>query len=144
MAQKVTVSRQIRCPVEETRAFVTDPHTLLSQVSTFSRCRFIESRDDGELWDAFMDSGTIYLGGQVLITHPDASRLRWQSVRGTRQSFEALVEPDGAGSRLTMTMTFSATGFGIAWVSEMLGRGLAARNLEAMAEEIRHHLEFER
>jgi hypothetical protein len=143
MAQKVTVSRHIRCPVEKSSAFVTDPHSLLSQVSTFSRCRFIESRDDGELWDAYMDSGTIHLGGQVLITHPDASRLRWRSVRGTRQSFEALVEPDGSGSRLTLNLTFSATGFGMAWVSEMLGRGLATRNLEAMAEEIRHHLEFE-
>ena len=43
-----------------------------------------------------------------------------------------------------MILKFSVTGYGIAWVSEMIGRGLVARNLEAIAEEIRHHLEFER
>jgi hypothetical protein len=143
MAQTVTVSRTIRCPVAESVAFVTDPHKLLSHQSTLSRCRFIEIRDDGELWDVYLDSGAVHLGGRVLIAPPDGSRLRWESVRGTRQSFEALVEPDGENSRLTLSLTFSVTGFGIAWISEMLGRGLVARNLEAIAEEIRHHLEFE-
>jgi hypothetical protein len=143
MTQKVTVSRHVRCPIEKSSAFVTDPHSLLSQMSTLSRCRFIESCDDGELWDIYVDSGTVHLGGRVLITPPDGSRLHWKSVRGTRQSFDALVEPDNDGTKLTMTLTFSVTGLGIAWISEMIGRGLVARNLEAIAEEIRHHLEFE-
>jgi len=143
MTQTVTVSRHIRCPVEQSSALVTDPRKLLSQASTLSRCRFVESRDDGELWDVFVDSGTVHLGGRVLIAPPDGSRLRWRSVRGTPHSFEALVEPDGETSRLTMSLTFSVGGFAIAWISEMIGRGLVARNLEAMAEEIRHHLEFE-
>ena len=142
MTQTVTVSRHIRCPVVETSAFVTDPHKLFPELSTFSRCRFIEACDDGELWDVYMNSGTIYLGGRVLITTSGGSRLRWRSVRGTRHSFEALIEADGRGSRLTMTLTFSASGFAIARISEMIGRGLVARNLEAAAEEIRHHLEF--
>ncbi|WP_264079397.1 hypothetical protein [Mycobacterium szulgai] len=43
-----------------------------------------------------------------------------------------------------MTLTFSATGLGIALISELIGRGLVGRNLEAAAEEIRHHLEFEK
>jgi hypothetical protein len=143
MAQTVTVSRQVRRPVDETSAFVTDPHKLLSQLSTLSRCRFIESGEDGELWDVFLDSGTVHLGGRVLIAPPDGNRLQWRSVRGTRHSFEALVEPEGESSRLTISLTFSVTGFGIAWISEMIGRGLVARNLEAIAEEVRHHLEFE-
>jgi len=41
-----------------------------------------------------------------------------------------------------MSLRFSITGLGIAWLSEMIGRGLVARNLEAIAEEVRHHLEF--
>ena len=42
MTQTVTVSRSIRCPVDESVAFVTDPHKLLANQSTLSRCRFIE------------------------------------------------------------------------------------------------------
>jgi hypothetical protein len=143
MTRKVMVSRHVRCPVDESSAFVTDPRSLLSQMSTLSPCRFIESRDDGELRDVYLDSGTVHLGGRVLITPPDGSGLHWQTVRGTRYSFDALVEPEGDGTRLTMTLTFSVTG-GIACISEMIGRGLVARNLEAIAEEIRQHLEFER
>jgi hypothetical protein len=41
-------------------------------------------------------------------------------------------------------LKFSVTGYAIAGVSELIGRGLVARNLEAIAEEIRHQLEFER
>jgi hypothetical protein len=143
VTQTVRVSRHIRRPVEDSGAFITDPHKLLSAVSTLSRCRFIESCNDGELWDIYLDSGTVHLGGRVLISPSDGRRLRWRSVRGTRQSFEALVEPDGEGTRFTMSLTFSVTGLGIAWISEMIGRGLVARNLEAIAEEVRHHLEFE-
>lgn len=144
MTQTVSVSRHVRCPVEESSVFVTNPRNLLSKMSTLSRCRFIESCDEGELWDVYLDSGTVHLGGRVLITPSDGTRLHWQSVRGTRHSFDALVEPEDDGSRITMTLKFSVTGYGSAWISEMIGRGLVARNLEAIAEEIRHHLEFER
>jgi Polyketide cyclase / dehydrase and lipid transport len=144
MTQKVTVSRHVRCPVDESIAFITDPHKLLSKMDTLSRCRFIESGDEGELWDVFLDSGTVHLGGRVLISTPDGNRLHWKTVRGTRHSFDAVVEPDGEGTLLTMSLTFSVTGFAVAWISEMIGRGLVARNLDAIAEEIRHHLEFER
>jgi hypothetical protein len=144
MTQTVTVSRHIRCPVDEASSFITNPSSVLAKVSTFSRCRFIESGEDGELWDVYLDSGAVHLGGRVLITPPDDGRLRWKSVRGTRHSFVALVEPDGDGSRLTMTLTFSVKGFGIALLTELIGRGLVGRNLEAIAEEIRHHLEFEK
>lgn len=144
MTQTVTVARHIDCPLETSGGFITDPHALFPQVSTFSRCRFVKSHDDGELWDVYMDSGTIQLGGRVLITPPTGSLLKWRAVQGTRHSFAALIEPDGEGSRLTLTLTFSTTGLGVARLSEWLGRGLVSRNLEAAAEEIRHYLEFER
>jgi hypothetical protein len=144
MAQTITVSRHVRCPIDKATAFVTHPHNLLSQMSTLSRCRFIESTDDGELWDVFLDSGAVHLGGRVLIPPPDGNRLEWRSVRGTRHSFTAVTEPVGDETRLTVSLTFSVTGYGIAWISEMVGRGMVARNLDAIAEEIRHHLEFEK
>jgi hypothetical protein len=142
MPQTVSVSSHIRRPVEEAGSFISDPHKLFALVSTFSRCRFIEATDDGELWDVYMDSGTIYLGGRVLITS-GPNCLSWRSVRGTQHSFGARVEKDGDGSRLTLSLMFSASGFAIARMSELIGRGLVARNLEAAAQEIRHHLEFE-
>lgn len=144
MTQTVTVTRHVRCPFEASASFITDPHQLFPQVSTFSRCRFVKSHADGELWDVFLDSGTIQLGGRVLIKHPTGSLLKWRSVQGTRHAFSALVQPEDDGSRLTLTLTFSATGLGIARLSEWIGRGLVGRSLEAAAEEIRHHLEFER
>ena len=70
MTQTIEVTRHVRCPVEESSAFITDPHHLLCKLSTLSRCRFIESTDDGELWDVFLDSGTVHLGGRVLVTSP--------------------------------------------------------------------------
>ncbi|QNI07245.1 hypothetical protein GAN17_13810 [Mycobacterium kubicae] len=143
MTQTVTVTRIIRCPVDEATDFVTDPHTLIPQVSAFSRCKFVESCDDGEMWDVFLNSGTIYLGGRVLIPPPQDGRLTWRSVRGTRHSFEARVEPHRSGTRLTLTLRYRLAGYVIAQISELIGRGLASRNLEAAAEEIRHHLEFE-
>jgi hypothetical protein len=144
MTQTVTVSRHIRCPADKVSAVVTDPHSLLCEIETLSRCRFVEPENDGELWDIYLDSGTVHLGGRVLITPPEKNRLSWKSVRGTRHSFEALVTPDGDGSLLTITLTFSITGLAIAWITEMIGRGLVGRNLEAIAEEIRHRIEFER
>lgn len=144
MTQTVTVSRHIDCPFDIGGAFITDPHALFPKVSTFSRCRFVKARDDGELWDVYMESGTIQLGGRVLITPPRGSLLKWRAVQGTRHSFTALIEPDGGGSRLTLTVTFSTTGLGVARLSEWLGRGLVTRHLESAAEEIRHYLEFER
>ncbi|QLL05306.1 hypothetical protein [Mycobacterium vicinigordonae] len=144
MTQTVSVTRDIDCPFAEIGRFVTDPHSLFPQVSIFSRCKFVTSRDDGELWDVYLDSGTIQLGGRVLIATPTGSLLKWRSVQGTRHSFSALAEAHGERSRLTLTLTFTTTGLGVARLSEWLGRGLVTRNLEAAAEEIRHHLEFER
>jgi hypothetical protein len=80
MTQTVGVSRHIRCPAGEASAVVTDPRNLLSKIETISRCRFIESGDDGELWDVYLDSGTVHLGGRVLITSPDKNRMQWKSV----------------------------------------------------------------
>jgi hypothetical protein len=143
MTQTVVVAREIRCPPDKAGAFIADPHNLFATVSTFDRCRFVAERANGELWDVFLSGGTIYLGGRVLVTAANDNTLRWRSVGGVRHAFQASIEPDGPDSRLQLTLTFSTAGFGIARLSEWVARGWVARNLEAAAEEIRHHLEFE-
>lgn len=143
MTQTVSVTRPIRCSADKASAFVTDMAKLVPAVSTFKRCKFIADADDGQLWDVFMRSGTIYLGGRVAVT-VEPRRLSWQSLSGTRHWFEALIEDDPAGSRITLRLTFSLYGWGTAWFSELIARGIVSRHLEAAAEEVRHHLEFER
>jgi Polyketide cyclase / dehydrase and lipid transport len=143
MTQTVSVTRKVKCPADEAGAFITDMHKLVSTVSGFKRCQFIGDGDDGQLWDVFMQSGTIYVGGRVLVTQADKRRLSWQSVSGTRHSFDARVDDDDSGSRVTLTMSFTLGGRGVGIFSELVGRGIVSRTLEAGAEEIRHHLEFE-
>jgi uncharacterized membrane protein len=141
MTQTVSVTRRIRREAADVSVFVTDMHKLVPTVTTFRRCRFVGDTEEGQLWDVFMQSGTIFLGGRVLASG-EQRRLAWHSVRGTRHSFEALVEDDGDASRLTLTLTFSLAGLATAWLTEFIGRGIVSRTLEAAAEEIRHYLEY--
>jgi hypothetical protein len=149
MTQTVTVSKPIRRPVAEVGAFVTDPHRLIPVVTTVGRYEYIGSddRDDqddqDQLWDVFLVSGTLHLGGRVLVTRDGSRGLCWRSLRGTRHSFQARVDGDDQACRITLSLTFSLSGLGIARLSELIGRGIVARNLEAAAEELRHRLEFE-
>lgn len=141
MTQTVSVTRRIRCSADEVGLFITDMHKLVPEVSAFKRCRYIEDTSDGQVWEIFMQSGTIFLGGRILAsTRP--RRLEWHSLRGTRHYFQASVEDDGDDSRLTLTLTFSLAGLGTSWFTELIGRGIASRTLEAAAEEIRHYLEY--
>jgi hypothetical protein len=142
MTQTVSVTRRIRRPADEASAFVTDMHKLVPEVSTFRRCEFISDSEDGQVWDVFMQSGTIYLGGRV-VASAEPGKLSWRSLRGTRHTFEARVEEDRGETLLTLSLTFSLNGLGTAWFTELIGRGIVSRNLEAAAQEIRHHLEFE-
>ncbi|OBK73987.1 hypothetical protein [Mycobacterium sp. 1274761.0] len=141
MTQTVSVTRRIRRNADDVSLFITDMHELVPKVSTFKRCQFISDTSDGELWDIFMQSGTIFLGGRILAT-TQPRRLAWHSLRGTRHSFEALVEEDGDGSRLSLTLTYSLASLVTAWFIEFIGRGIASRTLEAAVEEIRHYLEY--
>jgi hypothetical protein len=143
MAQTVTVSKHIRRPVDEVGAFVADPRRLIPVVTTVGRCEYIGDDDDDQIWDVFLVSGTLHLGGRVRVTRDGSRGLRWRSLRGTRHSFEARVDGDDQSCRVTVGLTFSLTGLGIARLSELIGRGIVARNLQAAAEELRHRLEFE-
>ncbi len=142
MTQTVTVDKHIRRPVEEVGAFVAEPRRFIPVLATVGRCEYLGDSGGDELWDVFLASGTLFVGGRVLVT-PGSDQLSWRSLRGTRHSFEARAEPDGRGSRFTATLRFSLTGLGIARLSELIGRGIVGRNLQAAAEELRHQLEFE-
>jgi hypothetical protein len=143
MAQTVTVAKRIRRPFEEVSAFVADPHRFIPVLATVGRCQYIGDSDQGQLWDVFLVSGTLHLGGRVLVTHTEDGRLSWRSRRGTRHRFEGRGERDGDACRVTLALTYSLTGIVIARFNELIGRGIVARNLEAAAEELRHRLEFE-
>ncbi len=143
MAQTVTVDKHIRRPVEEVGAFLADPHRFIPILATVGRCEYVGNSGDDQLWDVFLVSGTLHLGGRVVVTKSQNHHLEWRSVRGTRHSFTAHAEGDGDGSRVTVALTYSLTGLGIARLSEVIGRGIVSRNLQAAAEELRHRLEFE-
>jgi Polyketide cyclase / dehydrase and lipid transport len=143
MTQTVSVTRHIRRPPAEVGPFVMDSHNLIPAVSALGRCQYIGGADDGELWDVFLDVATIHLGGRVLVTHPEPLRLCWRSLRGTRHSFDAVVDADDTGSKLTLTLTFTSPGFVTRRLSELFGRGVVSSHLQAAAEELRHRLEFE-
>jgi hypothetical protein len=143
MPQTVKVDTHVRRPADEVGAFVADPHRFVPVLATVGRCEFIGNTGDGELWDVFLVSGTIHLGGRVLVSQNGNHGLRWQSVRGTHHSFEASVDGDDQGARVTLRLTYSLTGLGIARLSELIGRGIVGRNLQAATEELRHRLEFD-
>lgn len=142
MTQRISVTRRVRRPVHAVAALITDMHALVPALSTFERFAFIDDTDGGQLWDVFLESGTIYLGGRVLAT-TDGSSLTWRSLRGTRHTFEIATRQDGDGSVITLAMTFTLAGIGTAFFTEFIGRGIVSRTLEAAAEQIRHHLEFD-
>lgn len=144
MAQEVTRSITVRRPHEETARFVTDPHQVLEVIPGFARFQFVEpgpGRGE-ELWDVFLEVGTLHIGGRVIVTRPSRNRVEWRSQRGTRHSFAMNVEPLGEHSRVTMSLRFTFPGLVMARVTEVLGRGIATRHLEAGLEEIRHLLEY--
>ena len=143
MTQTVTIDKQIRRPADQVGAFVADPHRFIPVLATVGRCEYIGDSGEDQLWDVFLVSGTIHVGGRVLVSRDGTDGLRWRSLRGTRHSFKASVDGDGEVSRVSVALTYSLTGLGIARLSEFIGRGIVGRNLQAAVEELRHRLEFE-
>lgn len=146
MTQRVTRSLTVRRPHEEVAAFVTDPHRVLEVIPGFGRFSYV---GDGpvageELWDVFLQVGTLHVGGRVLVSHPTPHRLEWHSQRGTAHSFSMAVEPMGEHSVLTMSLAYSFTGWLSARITELVARGITARHLDAGLEQIRHLLEHEK
>lgn len=146
MTQRVTRSVTVRRNHEEVAAFVTDPHRVLEVIPGFARFAHVGDGPSAgeELWDVFLDVGTLHVGGRVLVCHPSPHRLEWRSQRGTAHSFSLAVEPLGEHSVLTMSLAYSFTGWLSARLSELVARGIAARHLDAGLEQIRHLLEHEK
>lgn len=144
MATRVSRSVTIRCSHQQVAAFVTDPHQALPVIPGFGRFDFVGPAEDPaeELWDVFLDVGTLHIGGRVVVRKASVNRLEWRSVRGTRHRFAMNVEPVGEHARLTMTLEYSFSGLLMARISERLGRGIAGRHLDAGLQQVRHRLEF--
>lgn len=118
--------------------FISDPASLLPLMTGLGRFRHHE----GDEWDAFLDIGTVNVGGRILVER-GVDRISWRSVRGTRHTFQLVVVPEGEHSRITLSMDFRLAGLLVSRLVELLGRGIAQRHLEAAAQQVRHHLEFE-
>lgn len=118
--------------------FVTNPARLLPHMTGLGRFRHHE----GDEWDAFLDIGTINVGGRIRI-EDEVDGLSWRSLRGTRHTFELVVSPEGEHSRIDLAINFRLAGLLLSRVAEVIGRGIAQRHLEAAAQQVRHHLEHE-
>lgn len=142
MATTVTESLLVRRPVDEVAAVATDPGVLLPTVAGLGRFAFISRAEDGsELWDMFLDIGTVHVGGRVHVVRRDRA-LVWDAVRGTRHSMRVEVTEQGDDALVTMAMTVELAGRLLGRVAELVARGIARRHLVAGLQQIRHRVEF--
>lgn len=141
----VTESVVVRRPLAEVAGTATDPHVILPLMGGLGRFRFITSEPDGrELWDVFLDVGSIHIGGRVEVPLPEPTLLTWASVRGTRHSCRLEVVDEGAQTRLDLTMSLDlAGGLLAARLAGFLAGGIMRRHLQAGLEQLRHHLEYD-
>jgi carbon monoxide dehydrogenase subunit G len=146
MTQHVARSITVRRPHDEVAELVTDPHRVLEVIPGFARFAHVGDGPlpEQEVWDVFLEVGTLHIGGRVLVEHPSAYRLEWHSQRGTSHTFAMTVEPLGEHSELTMELSYTLAGGLGARVTELVARGITARHLDAGLEQIRHLLEHER
>ena len=146
MAHSIFRSIHIRRKPEEVAAVVTRMEELGKYMVGFSRFAPVGKKKNqlGAEYEVYLDVGTIQVGGRVEITDFDsAGRLGWTSRRGTRHSFALKTDPDGDGSRISISLSYELAGGLLARLSERIGGTILTRNLEASAEKLRHHLEFE-
>jgi carbon monoxide dehydrogenase subunit G len=146
MTQRVTRSVTVRRPHDEVAELATDPHRVLEVIPGFSRYAYVGEGPsaDEELWDVFLEVGTLHVGGRVLVSHPSAHRLEWHSQRGATHSFTMTVEPVGEHTQLTMSLAYAFAGSVSARLAELVGRGIVGRHLDAGLEQIRHLLEHQK
>lgn len=146
MSATARVAGVVRRPRDAVAQVATDPHQLLPLITGFGRFRFLGVREEPghEEWEAFLDVGTLHIGGAVDVDRTTEHRLAWTALRGTRHTFELSVEADGADrAQVTMTMTLTLAGLLMSRIAEQVARGIVTRHLEAALQQLRHHLEWE-
>lgn len=144
MATTVVESMLVRAPQERVAAVALDPHRVLPLMGGFGRFAPVTLDADGfGEWDLFIDIGVVHVGGRVAVHRPGRDRLSWESLRGTRHSFELLTLPEEGWTRVTMQLTYELAGALTGPIGERLARGLAARHLVAGLHQLRHHVEHE-
>lgn len=102
-----------------------------------------EPTGDGTYW-VLMQVGSVAAGGEVAVdVDPDAKRVTWRSVRGTRHDAVWEVVEDGPDRcRIRLQVRFQLVG----WVGPLVTRAarpIVARNLVASLETARHLVEHE-
>ena len=143
MATTVTRSVVVRRAVADVAATATDVLTVLPIMGGLGRFRQITEDPTGlGEWDVYLDVGSVHVGGRVEVSKPDATSMRWDSVRGTRNDFVLEVAPDPEGTLITMSLTLSLAGAVTGRLTELLTRGVVGRHLDAGLEQLRHHLTY--
>lgn len=126
-------------------ALVHDPRRLLPVITGFGEFTHFRDLDDSgrQEWDLIYHVGTLQLGGRIDVDPGRPDGLDWHSIRGTRHTFAITVADDGGGTRVDLEMRLSLSGLLMARVAERAARGIMRRHLEAAAQQLRHHAEWD-
>lgn len=97
----------------------------------------------GASYRVLMQVGSIQAGGTLrLVEWDDNRRLGWESETGIQMTGHTEVEPQGAGTRLHMNVTFDLPG-PAGWLVERITARIVARNLWATMLAARRIVEHE-
>ncbi len=130
-------------PVDEVAKFALNPDVVLPTIGGFGRFAFKgQTGEGGQEWDLYLRVGTVHVGGRVLVDPPTDTELCWRSVRGTRHTVRIEVAPEGAASRVTMTVTARFAGMITGRLTWAFADGILGRHLEAGLQQLRHRIEY--
>lgn len=145
MTTTAKATARIDRPVREVERFATDPRLCLPLMSGFGRFRHLGDLPENhhQEWEVFLQVGSLQIGGAVDVDLTRRRHLMWSSLRGTRHRFDLAVEPVNGQTLLTLELTLSLRGLLMSRIAERLARNIMGRHLEAAAQELRHHIEWE-
>lgn len=143
MGATVRRSIVVHRPLAEVAPVATDPLVVLPIVGGLGRFKQIDTDAEGlGEWDLFLDVGSVDVGGRVVVSRPDSSRLCWHATRGTRHQVELSAVDNDGDTALSIAMSLQLAGFIAGRIAEFLATGIMARHLDAGLQQLRHHLEF--
>ncbi len=145
MTVTARATTRIDRPVREVEGVATDPRRCLPLMGGLGRFHRLGDlpRARHEEWEVFLQVGSLQIGGAVDVDLTRPRHLMWSSLRGTTHTFDMAVEPVRDTTLLTMELTLTLRGLLMSRLAELIARDIMARHLEAGAQELRHHLEWE-
>lgn len=131
-------------PVDAVAKAATDPEVVLPIIVGFGWFDLLSRNPDGsQVWDLYLEVGTIHVGGRVLVEPPSESSVSWRSRRGVRHTARIAVSPAEHGALVTMSVRVEFAGRVTGWITGVLANGILGRHIEAGLEQLRHHIEYD-